>query len=120
MTHSSSALVVDGVRWNGALDWVFPDENADPEARTSWDVFRDFVDLWAEIAVRHAHSRDVTDPDGVTATVAGIDGPRGFGTSNSEALDDLRSALTGWALRKLEEGDDDIPSMEGLHLGIPR
>lgn len=64
----------------------------------------------------------MNDPEGLVATVAGIDGAWGFGNSNSseEALEDLQSVLIDWATLKLEDGDEDIPSMEGLHLVVVR
>ena len=73
------------------------------------------IELWAEVAVSHAMVRTINDPAGLVATVAGIDGAWGFGQSEDEALDDLRSVLVDWASLKLEDGDDDIPSMEGVH-----
>ncbi len=74
------------------------------------------VERWAKVAVSHAVVRTINDPAGVVATVAGIDGAWGFGQSEDEALEDLRSVLVDWASLKLEDGDDDIPSMEGVHL----
>ena len=78
------------------------------------------VGLWAKIAVTHAIVRSVDDPAGLMATVAGVDGAWGFGASEAEALADLESALIGWASLKLEDGDDDIPSMEEAHLVVDR
>ena len=74
------------------------------------------IERWAEVAVSRATVRAINDPAGVVATVEGIDGAWGFGQSEDEALDDLRSVLVDWASLKLEDGDDDIPSMEGVHL----
>ncbi len=78
------------------------------------------VGLWAKIAVSHATVRSINDPVGAVATVAGIDGAWGFGTSTEQALQDLESVLIDWATLKLEDGDDDIPSMEGVHLAVHR
>lgn len=78
------------------------------------------VASWAEIAVSHAMVRSIDDPSGHIATVAGVEGAWGFGDSEEGALDELRSVLIGWACLKLEDGDDDIPSMEGVHLAIER
>ena len=78
------------------------------------------VGRWAKIAVTHAIVLSVDDPAGLIATVAGVDGAWGFGASEAEALEDLESALIGWASLKLEDGDDDIPSMEGAHLVVDR
>lgn len=64
--------------------------------------------------------RDIDDPVGVVASVAGINGPRGFGHSPEEALEELNSALIDWADDKLKNGDDDIPSMGGVQLVIDR
>ncbi len=78
------------------------------------------VGLWAEVAVAHATVRAIRDPAGFVATVAGIEGAWGFGDSSEEALEELESVLIDWASLKLEDGDDDIPSMEGVHLVIAR
>ena len=75
---------------------------------------------WAEIAVSHAMVRCIDDPAGHIATVAGIEGAWGLGDTEEGALDELRSVLIGWAYLKLEDGDDDIPSMEGVHLVVKR
>ena len=75
---------------------------------------------WAEIAVSHAIVRCINDPTGHFATVAGIEGAWGLGDTEQGALEELRSVLIGWAYLKLEDGDDDIPSMEGVHLVVKR
>ena len=74
------------------------------------------VERWAKVAVSHAIVRAISDPSGFIATVTGIDGAWGFGQSEDEALEDLRSVLVDWASLKLQDGDDDIPSMEGVYL----
>ncbi len=74
------------------------------------------VERWANAAVSHATVRTINDPAGLLAAVAGIDGAWGFGQSEDEALDDLRTVLVDWASLKLADGDDDIPTMEGVHL----
>ena len=70
------------------------------------------VERWVEAAVSQAIVRTIDDPAGLVATVAGIDGAWGFGQSEDEALDDLRSVLVDWASLKLQDGDD-IPSEAG-------
>lgn len=93
----------------------------DIEPRADDGTARDLlIERWAEIAVSHAIVRSINDPAGLVATVAGIEGAWGFGQSKDEALDDLRSVLVDWASLKLEDGDDDIPSMEGVHLVTAR
>jgi len=76
------------------------------------------VEGWAEAAVSHATVRTINDPAGLVATVAGIDGAWGFGQSEDEALDDLKSVLVDWASLKLQDGDDDIPSEAGDDNGL--
>ena len=76
------------------------------------------IGRWADAAVGHATVRRIEDPAGLVATVFGISGAWGFGESTQEALGDLRSVLVDWAVLKLEDGDDDIPSMEGVHLVV--
>ena len=94
-------------------------DHADLESDLSGDaVAENLVGRWAKLAVQHAAVRRVDDPDGVVATVAGVDGAWGFGSSREEALEDLESVLFDWASLKLEDGDDDIPIMEGVKLAI--
>ena len=78
------------------------------------------VESWASIAIAHAIVRTTEDSAGYIGTVVGIDGAWAYGETEVEALEELKSALVGWALLKLEDGDDDIPSMEGVHLVIDR
>ena len=84
------------------------------------DALQRLVEQWADIAISHAIVREIEDPSGLIARVAGIKGSWGFGQSASEALAELRTALIDWASIKLEDGDDDIPSMEGVHLVIDK
>ena len=91
----------------------------DPASNRGAALMR-LVGLWAEVAVAHAIVRAIRDPAGFVATVAGIEGAWGFGDSSEEALEELESVLIDWASLKLEDGDDDIPSMEGVHLVIAR
>lgn len=83
-------------------------------------VLEKLLAQWAGAAVSHAVVRSIDDPAGLVATVVGIDGAWGFGSSPEEALDDLKSVLIDWAALKLADGDDDIPSMEGVHLVVDR
>ena len=91
----------------------------DPASNRGAALMR-LVGLWAEVAVAHAIVRAIRNPAGFVATVAGIEGAWGFGDSSEEALEELESVLIDWASLKLEDGDDDIPSMEGVHLVIAR
>jgi len=86
--------------------------------RSSAAVLEHLIVLWVEAAVSHAIVRRIDGPDGVVATVAGIDGVGGFGDYAEDALQDLRTVLIDWASLKLQDGDDDIPNMEGLHLVV--
>ena len=80
------------------------------------DATYTLIEQWAEIAVSHAMVRGINHPAGMIAKVVGIKGALGFGHSEKEALDELKSVLIDWVTLKLDDGDDDIPSMEGVHL----
>ena len=95
-------------------------EGGEAEPVPSGSVLEKLLAQWADAAVSHAVVRSIDDPAGLVAAVAGIDGAWGFGSSPAEALDDLRSVLIDWAGLKLADGDDDIPSMEGVHLAVDR
>lgn len=94
------------------------DDEQDPFSVVS--VLERLLSQWAEVAVSHAVVREIDDPPGLIAAVAGIEGAWGFGASPEEALAELKSVLIDWARLKLEDGDDDIPSMEGVHLVVDR
>ena len=98
------------------------DTLADDEQEPPFDgsALGRLVAQWAEIAVSHAVVRGIGDPPGFTAAVAGVDGAWGFGASPEEALAESRSVLVDWARLKIEDGDGDIPSMEGVHLVVDR
>ena len=76
------------------------------------------VALWADAAIRHAIARRSEDPDEFIATVTGAPGAWGAGATPEEALSDLHSVLIGWATLKLDDGDRDIPDMDGIRLVV--
>ena len=76
------------------------------------------VARWADAAVRHAIVRRSADADEFIATVTGVPGAWGAGATPGEALSDLQSVLIGWATLKLDDGDRDIPDMEGIRLVV--
>lgn len=98
-------------------DLSFPPEL---ESCSYGDALQRLVEQWADIALSHAIVREIEDPSGLIARVVGVKGSWGFGQSAGEALAELRTSLVDWASIKLEDGDDDIPSMEGVHLVISR
>ena len=77
---------------------------------------RKLIGQWIEIAMSHAIIRTVSDPAGFVSSIAGIRGAWGYGPTHEEALQDLESVLLDWVKLKLDDGDDDIPSMEGIYL----
>ena len=85
---------------------------------THKDIMEDLVEQWAKIAVSRARIESINDPVGVVTTVAGLKGPWGFGHTSEEALNELESVLVDWVNMKLEDGDKDIPDMEGVHLVV--
>lgn len=99
------------------VDTLVDDEQEPP---SDGSVLEGLISQWAEVAVSHAIVREINDPSGLIATVVGIEGAWGFGAMPEEAMDELRSVLIDWARLKLEDGDDDIPSMEGVHLVVDR
>ena len=86
------------------------------DATSNTDDTHKLIERWAEIAVSHAIVHGINDPIGMIAKVIGIKGALGFGHSEKEALDELKSVLIDWVTLKLDDGDDDIPSIEGVHL----
>ncbi len=72
--------------------------------------------MWAEAALRHANCQETADPPGVVATVAGLDGVWAYGEDLREVRKELLEVLIAWASLKIEQGDDDIPSIDGISL----
>lgn len=75
------------------------------------------LDLYAEIAKRHALTREISEGQWVS-TVAGLKGAYGEGATQTEAQADLCEAVKGWVLIKRRIGASDIPLMEGLDLNL--
>ncbi len=73
------------------------------------------VRLYAEIATRHAITRQI-EPGVWVATVAGLEGAWGDGDSPEEAGRELEEAIVGWIAVKRRVGARDIPPMEGIDL----
>lgn len=73
------------------------------------------VRLYAEIARRHARTREV-DPGVWVSTVVGLDGAWGDGDSIEAAEKSLEEAIIGWVAVKRRMGASDIPLMESIDL----
>ena len=68
------------------------------------------LDEWAGRAMAYAEVTLVdADPPRCVASIAGAAGALGYGDTEQESLEDLRSGLPGWATLKLELGASDIP-----------
>ena len=100
----------------GDLTRLWSLEQTPDEQAYVGDVRLKLIALWAEAAVRHAIVRPLEDTDEFTATVAGLRGAWGAGHTAGAALSDLQSVLIDWATLKLDDGDRDIPDMEGIRL----
>ncbi|WP_419944085.1 type II toxin-antitoxin system HicB family antitoxin [Candidatus Poriferisodalis sp.] len=81
---------------------------------------REHVVIWAEAATKRASLREIEDPAGVVATVAGLDGVWAQGADAPAARAELLEVLIDWAALKIEHGDDDIPSIDGVSLYATR
>lgn len=76
------------------------------------------IAAWAEAALGHACVRDIDDPAGVVVTVEGLDGVWAHGADVSAAKQELFEVLIDWASLKIEHGDDDIPSIDGVSIYV--
>jgi hypothetical protein len=76
------------------------------------------VKAYADLACRHARVREV-DPEVWFATVAGLEGAWGDGSTEVEALRSLHEAIIGWVAVKLRLGIHNIPPIEGINLNPP-
>ena len=75
------------------------------------------LDEWADRAMAYAEANLVDDdPPRWVASIKGAVGALGYGDTEQESLEDLRSGLPGWAALKLELEATDIPSADGLSL----
>ena len=75
------------------------------------------LELYADIASRHATKKQLNDGSYVT-TVAGLNGAFGEGSTPEKAVSDLKEAIVGWVVVKRRIGATDIPPMEGLNLNL--
>ena len=72
---------------------------------------------WARAAVDEAGEwEEIDDPVGYVARLRGVLGPWAFGETIDSARSELQSVLIGWALLKIDDGDDDLPVMGGISL----
>ena len=78
------------------------------------EVPQSFLDLYAEIASRHDHVEEI-EPGEWVATVAGLNGVYGEGSTPSEARADLREAIIDWVIVMRRFGVA-VPAVEGLAL----
>jgi predicted RNase H-like HicB family nuclease len=78
-------------------------------------VPKSLLKLYADLAVPHATAREL-DEGGWIATVAGLEGAYGEGSTATEAVADLRKTIISWVVVKRRIGASDIPLMEGLDL----
>jgi hypothetical protein len=82
------------------------------------DVLDRIIDRWVELAMRHSRVRKLSGT--WVADVAGVDGAWIDGRTKKEAIGELPEVLREWVVMKLEDGDQDIPPMEGVKLVIDR
>ncbi len=88
---------------------------ADPDStRSQEDLYIVLLAEWSDAAMPHAKVSAI-GPEEFVATVAGLQGALGYGSTKDEALDSLRSALADWVHVQLEHGADDIPVMGGVN-----
>ena len=71
-------------------------------------------------AAKHASLREIDDPVGVVTTVAGLDGVWAQGADTRAARTELLEVLIDGAALKIEHGDDDVPSIDGVSLYATR
>lgn len=75
------------------------------------------LDEWADRVMAYAEATLVdAHPPRWVAGIEGAVGALGYGDTEQESLEDLRSGLPGWAAMKLDLGATDIPSAGGLSL----
>ncbi len=87
----------------------------DPDStRSQEDLYLSVLAEWSDAAMSQAMVRAV-GPDEFVATVAGLQGALGYGGSEQEALESLRSGLADWVHVQLEHGVDDIPVLGGIN-----
>ena len=88
---------------------------ADPDStRSQEDLYIELLAQWSDAAMSQGMARAIGHEEFV-ATVAGLQGALGYGSTEDEALDNLRSALADWVHVQLEHGGDDIPVMGGVN-----
>jgi hypothetical protein len=93
---------------------VVAEPRVSPAGNSSDEAVR--IAAWAEAAVEHADLADIDDPAGVVATVDGLDGVWAHGVHAQAAKRELFEVLIDWASLKMQHGDDDIPSIDGVSL----
>ncbi len=97
--------------------WVgLTESQARPDALSVSDPLGRIVNQWVELATRHARTRHVGGL--IVADVVGVPGAWAEGATAEEALGALPEVLTAWVHLKINDGDRDIPAMEGVKLVV--
>jgi hypothetical protein len=81
------------------------------------DPMEGLIARWVRLACAHARTRPVSRKSWVADIVA-VPGAWFEAPTNKAALAGLPSVVEEWVRMKLEDGDADIPRMEGLKLII--
>ena len=92
---------------------ALPAEPGD-EAFSFGDPLKNLVDRWVSVACRHVRLRWVEDS--WIADVVGVEGAWASAPAEQQAIEELRSVLEDWVWMKIEDGDTDIPDMEGIRV----
>jgi predicted RNase H-like HicB family nuclease len=92
-------------------EWVF---FASPDSTFNVDPLESLIERWTDVAVSHARVRLLDDV--FVADVVGVPGAWSSASTGDAALLSLREVLIDWVRMKLDDGDTDIPQMEGIRL----
>jgi predicted RNase H-like HicB family nuclease len=71
---------------------------------------------YIQAALRRAKYEMLADNEGFVGTIPGFRGVIGHARSLERCRDDLNGALQEWLLIKLQQGDRDIPVVDGIKL----
>lgn len=73
------------------------------------------ITLYCEASMAYAEYEKLEEGDWF-AQIPVCPGVWGTGRTRTEAAEQLRSALEGWILLKLQDRDKDLPTIDGLNL----
>lgn len=82
-----------------------------------YDISAALIDRYAKLAVRSASLKRLESGE-LFAEIEGMPGVWARGTSEKEVLEQLEEVIEDWTALKIQDGDKDLPIINGINLNV--